>query len=646
MSLKRILIVFLIISGYCVYGQMNPVKYRYLNGAPTGGDNRLIPVNQSGFVEGITPVRIAFLDTTTVSLSGSILNFEAQLQMLQRLVNSEVKMMKKPLGYTPSVTNVTIVPVVFLNCTSGTTNKGADCWVRIYGQEKEFSKGACSDSAHFSILIDSLKSGNTYTINQVYTSYYVVATNDQNTSYLFSNLNKRLYNNDSPYLRIGNNTSFYPKKYRPLVFKTKPYSNSKISNNYLPTVSQLSCEEKGAMTYIYNVDTIVGSMPGGGLSSHMGYNFSNFTYIWQKMTNTGSWQNCDPKINGKKDIFISMTLTPALVTPGIRDTLDRYRRIVISGGYADTSNTYDVILIHRYSNVIFGSLIQPTLKLTESGIEENSPVLRFKFNYPSALSYYSITDTDFTTKTATTYTTTSNYLKIPNTQNSSNHVYAISAKFNGTCPITDTITINVTPPDGDGNIYPAVQINNQYWMMSNLRAAHFNDGTEIKTIKNADDGLTAAYSWYNNDSIGNAFINGALYNETVIRNNGQKNVCPVGWHSANLMDWWSLLNYLGGPQNAGNSLKLTGAWGGSGNNGSNSVNFNATPGGMYEAGNFTGKNSIAAFWGIYDGKYKYNDPQEPVYIKLVVFDNRVNIIKYSSYAAMQNEKRSIRCIKD
>lgn len=98
--------------------------------------------------------------------------------------------------------------------------------------------------------------------------------------------------------------------------------------------------------------------------------------------------------------------------------------------------------------------------------------------------------------------------------------------------------------DFDDNVYHEVEIGTQVWLLENMKATHYMDGTPIPKIEDAADwddwdqswdgteytDTYDAYSWYNNDSTTyNKF--GILYNWGVVDAtiNGGKNICPIGY---------------------------------------------------------------------------------------------------------------------
>ena len=106
--------------------------------------------------------------------------------------------------------------------------------------------------------------------------------------------------------------------------------------------------------------------------------------------------------------------------------------------------------------------------------------------------------------------------------------------------------------------FPSVTIGNQTWMAENLKTTKYNDGTIIPLItdkmawETASFDASPAYCWYDTTGTGYTKYNldtyGALYNWYAINTstNGNKNVCPIGWHVPTNVEWTTLTDYLGG----------------------------------------------------------------------------------------------------
>ncbi len=145
---------------------------------------------------------------------------------------------------------------------------------------------------------------------------------------------------------------------------------------------------------------------------------------------------------------------------------------------------------------------------------------------------------------------------------------------------------NIT--DVDGNSYKTVTIGAQTWMAENLKTSKYNDGTQIPNVTdytNWSQLTTGAWAYYNNDSANYAKF-GKLYNWYAVNyeTNGNKNVCPTGWHVPTDEEWTILTDYLGGESVAGGKMKEAGNinWGGINNINQDSTNkslFTGLPGG-------------------------------------------------------------------
>ncbi len=142
---------------------------------------------------------------------------------------------------------------------------------------------------------------------------------------------------------------------------------------------------------------------------------------------------------------------------------------------------------------------------------------------------------------------------------------------------------NIT--DIDGNTYKTVTIGTQTWMAENLKTAKYNDGTVIPNITDKTlwpNLTTGAWAYYNNDAANDAKY-GKLYNWYAVSktSNGNKNVCPTGWHVPTNAEWTVLTDYLGGESVSGGKMKEVGttSWNILNTDATNTSLFSALPGG-------------------------------------------------------------------
>ena len=111
--------------------------------------------------------------------------------------------------------------------------------------------------------------------------------------------------------------------------------------------------------------------------------------------------------------------------------------------------------------------------------------------------------------------------------------------------------------DADGNVYDAVTIGTQVWMTKDLRSSKYNDQTSIPKVTDNTEWstlTTAAFCWYNNDSVNYESSYGKLYNFYAVETG---KLCPTGWHVASDADWTTLTDFLGGSTVAAGILKET-----------------------------------------------------------------------------------------
>ena len=159
--------------------------------------------------------------------------------------------------------------------------------------------------------------------------------------------------------------------------------------------------------------------------------------------------------------------------------------------------------------------------------------------------------------------------------------------------------------DIDGNSYKTVTIGTQTWMGENLKVSKYNDGTAISNLTDNtqwQNNTTGAWSYYNNDVANNAKY-GKLYNWYAVSktSNGNKNVCPTGWHVPTNAEWAVLTYYLGNNHLddtvAGGKMKEVGttSWESPNTDATNTSLFAALPGGR-RFGYFDNYKNNGGFW--------------------------------------------------
>jgi uncharacterized protein (TIGR02145 family) len=157
--------------------------------------------------------------------------------------------------------------------------------------------------------------------------------------------------------------------------------------------------------------------------------------------------------------------------------------------------------------------------------------------------------------------------------------------------------------DVDGNTYKTVKIGTQVWMAENLKTSKYSDGSTIPMITDDtewDNNTTGAWCYYDNDVTNNAKY-GKLYNWYAVSKttNGNKNVCPTGWHVPSDAEWTVLIDYLGGEVVAGGKMKEVGTtnWNSPIISATNTSLFTGLPGGYrYYVGNFSYIGYIGYWW--------------------------------------------------
>ncbi len=208
----------------------------------------------------------------------------------------------------------------------------------------------------------------------------------------------------------------------------------------------------------------------------------------------------------------------------------------------------------------------------------------------------------------------------------------------------DDVTQTVGKPgsiitDVEGNTYKTVFIGSQQWMGENLKVSKYNDGTAIPNI--TDDTqwsnlTTGAWSYYNNDSNYDKLYNWYAVNPTT---NGNKNVCPIGWHVPTDAEWTVLTDFLGGVT-AGGKMKEVGttSWKNPNTDATNISLFTGLPGGTRYSANgiYYDYGYRGNWWSISEASIKFGS-----YRKLD--------FAYCELFVLSCSKRfgfSVRCLKD
>ena len=157
--------------------------------------------------------------------------------------------------------------------------------------------------------------------------------------------------------------------------------------------------------------------------------------------------------------------------------------------------------------------------------------------------------------------------------------------------------------DIDGNSYKTIYIGTQQWMAENLKTTRYNNATTISNITTNTQWAsltTGAWSYYNNDATNNTKY-GKLYNWYAVSptTNGNKNVCPTGWHVPTDAEWKVLTDYLGGKSVAGGKMKEVGTtnWTSPNTDATNTSLFTGLPGGYRNYfGDYDAVGSYGYWW--------------------------------------------------
>jgi uncharacterized protein (TIGR02145 family) len=135
------------------------------------------------------------------------------------------------------------------------------------------------------------------------------------------------------------------------------------------------------------------------------------------------------------------------------------------------------------------------------------------------------------------------------------------------------------------DIVKSVKIGTQVWMAENLNTDKFRNGDKIPEAKTKEEWLQAtnekrpAWCYHNNDA-GHGDKYGRLYNWFAVID--PRGLAPIGWHVPTDTEWRTLIDQLGGEDEAAGKMKSADGWNTSRwmnvNRGTIESGFNALPG--------------------------------------------------------------------
>ncbi len=180
--------------------------------------------------------------------------------------------------------------------------------------------------------------------------------------------------------------------------------------------------------------------------------------------------------------------------------------------------------------------------------------------------------------------------------------YTVTVTDVNSCSVDTTIELldlqNIV--DIDGNVYSTVIIGDQIWLRENLKVTHYRNGEPIPNVTSNTEweGLTSgAYCDYENNA-DHVNSHGRLYNWHAI--NDSRNIALFGWRVPTDEDWQTLIEFLGGAENAGGKMKETGTghWNSPNNGATNESGFTALPSGQrdFNGGYFEVMGYSTAYW--------------------------------------------------
>lgn len=145
--------------------------------------------------------------------------------------------------------------------------------------------------------------------------------------------------------------------------------------------------------------------------------------------------------------------------------------------------------------------------------------------------------------------------------------------------------------------------------------------------------------YYNNDSLTNYPVYGALYNWKATQSSDS--LCPVGWHVPSDTEWTTLTTYLGGIGVAGGKMKSVGTsfWNSPNTGATNESGFSVLPGGY--------RNSGGGFFIIRDYAFFWSAPENngnDAWIRYLYYND--DDVGRDDFSAFKSVGASVRCLKN
>lgn len=204
--------------------------------------------------------------------------------------------------------------------------------------------------------------------------------------------------------------------------------------------------------------------------------------------------------------------------------------------------------------------------------------------------------------------------------------------------IVNPITYVDSVVDIDGNLYHAVAIGTQVWMVENLKTTKYRDGSPIPNVTDSTAWLLTtkgAYCDYNNDTTHSSTY-GRLYNWYAVIDT--RHIAPEGWHVPTHEEWNTLVQFLGGGTVAGGKLKEAGTahWNSPNTGATNDYGFSGLGAGT-RLSIFSGIGQEGTYWNA----SIWADTKDPWVTSLFYNSKGAGAVSYDEHNGL-----SVRCIKD